>query len=213
MKAIVKFAISSYWQSGSGLGADAVADSVVVKGEDGLPYIPGRSVKGLLREAVTLASLSGLVPRDRVVRWFGSPLAGTDAMGRHDDDDDQQERRLEDGRFASTEGALWFGSALLPEPWRAWSRSLREPAQDPIVQSLYAYMASTAIDQYGTARQHSLRVYEVAVPMDLYAAITGPSDDNVWISDLKSCAPLLRVLGARRSRGFGRVDVTVEATP
>ena len=39
------------WHCGSGLAAGADVDALVIKDSDGLPYIPGKTMKGLLREA------------------------------------------------------------------------------------------------------------------------------------------------------------------
>ncbi len=41
----------SNWHCGSGLAAGADVDALVIKDKNGLPYIPGRTIKGLLREA------------------------------------------------------------------------------------------------------------------------------------------------------------------
>ncbi len=43
----------SNWHCGSGLAAGADVDALVVKDSDGLPYVPGRTIKGLLRDAAT----------------------------------------------------------------------------------------------------------------------------------------------------------------
>lgn len=39
-----------YWHLSSGLSAGAKLDSTVVKDENGLPYAPGKTIKGLVRE-------------------------------------------------------------------------------------------------------------------------------------------------------------------
>lgn len=39
-----------YWHMGSGLSAGAKLDSAVVRDTDNIPYIPGKTIKGLLRE-------------------------------------------------------------------------------------------------------------------------------------------------------------------
>ena len=39
-----------YWQSGSGLGAGAKADSLCVKTKEGLPFVSGKTLKGLLAD-------------------------------------------------------------------------------------------------------------------------------------------------------------------
>lgn len=46
----------SNWHCGSGLAAGADVDTLVIKDVNGLPYVPGRTVKGLLREAVSSLS-------------------------------------------------------------------------------------------------------------------------------------------------------------
>lgn len=41
-----------YWHLGSGVSAGTALDSLVVKTDDGLPYVPGKTIKGLVREMV-----------------------------------------------------------------------------------------------------------------------------------------------------------------
>jgi CRISPR/Cas system CSM-associated protein Csm3 (group 7 of RAMP superfamily) len=51
MRINYKIEFYSYWHSGSGLSIAAGADLRVNKDKDGLPFIPGKTLKGLLREA------------------------------------------------------------------------------------------------------------------------------------------------------------------
>lgn len=44
----------SNWHCGAGLAAGADVDALVIKDKNGLPYIPGRTIKGLLREAADI---------------------------------------------------------------------------------------------------------------------------------------------------------------
>lgn len=61
----------SDWHCGSGLAAGADADALVIKDQNGLPYIPGKTMKGLIREAAeTLLSLKGQVNKD-ILSIFG----------------------------------------------------------------------------------------------------------------------------------------------
>lgn len=207
----IKFSLSSYWQVASGAGADSVADSVVLKDPNGLPVLPGRTVKGLLRDAMELASRSGRVSEKRVEYLFGSRLAGQ-GDGPRPEDGDHQEVLLEQGRFSTEKGELWFGSATLPSAWRTWAAKAEQEARKEVLGALFTYVASTAIDERGVAREHSLRVTEVAVPMELEAEVRGPADDPSWVDELRASLPLLRVLGSRRNRGFGRVDVSLEVS-
>ena len=52
MKYIVTFL--DYWHLSSGLSAGAKLDSTVTRDENGLPYIPGKTIKGLIREMAEL---------------------------------------------------------------------------------------------------------------------------------------------------------------
>lgn len=44
-----------YWHLSSGLSGGAKLDSMVVKDSDNLPYAPGKTIKGLVREALEIA--------------------------------------------------------------------------------------------------------------------------------------------------------------
>ena len=63
------FTLLSYWHAGTGAGRGGDADAVVQRDDDGLPYLPGKSVKGLIRDAVeTYAAFQG----GDVGEWFGA---------------------------------------------------------------------------------------------------------------------------------------------
>lgn len=47
-----KITFHTYWHCGSGLAAGANVDALVVKDKDGMPFVPGKTIKGLVREAV-----------------------------------------------------------------------------------------------------------------------------------------------------------------
>ncbi len=52
----MRYSITFYdfWHLSSGVSAGATMDSLVVKDSDGLPYVPGKTLKGLVREMVEL---------------------------------------------------------------------------------------------------------------------------------------------------------------
>ncbi len=52
-----KIQFHTFWHCGSGLASGADADLLVIKDKDGIPYVPGKTVKGLLREAFDLLYL------------------------------------------------------------------------------------------------------------------------------------------------------------
>jgi len=61
-----KITFLDYWHLGSGTSAGAKLDSLVVKDEAGLPYLPGKTLKGLLRDMVDEIDAS------QIAKIFGS---------------------------------------------------------------------------------------------------------------------------------------------
>ena len=217
MKARARFELLTYWHAGTGRGDGERADAVVQRTADGLPFLPGRTVKGLLRHAVELGRRVGMgIQHEDVVRWFGSAIEGpSDTEDRVD--------RLEAARFSTREGVLRVGSAELGADWAAWARSVGSAArsvarahgddpalaQVPELAPLFATLASTSISETGVAAERTLRTLEVAVPMALVAELEGPDGDG-WLAALQRVSPFLRALGSGRNRGLGRVALTLE---
>lgn len=54
----------SNWHCGSGLAAGADIDALVIKDKNGMPYIPGRTMKGLLRDAAQTLSADQKIIND-----------------------------------------------------------------------------------------------------------------------------------------------------
>ncbi len=184
-EARIIFEMLGYWHMGTGSGKGFDYDAVVSKTAKKLPYIPGRTVKGLLREAVLLLEEAGRVASGTTADLFG--------------------RADVDSRYDSAEGRIAFSSATLhPDPSAepGWNNSLPD--------YLYAGIASTRIDERGQAVDQSLRRIEVAIPAVLTASASCDDLSTTWVEVLKGAAPLVRMAGSHRHRGLGRVKVTVE---
>lgn len=61
----IKIKFFDYWHLSSGLSAGATLDSLVVKDENGLPYVPGKTIKGLVRE------MAEYIGKNEVKKIFG----------------------------------------------------------------------------------------------------------------------------------------------
>ena len=70
---ILEIQLLSYWHAGSGFGRGADVDALVLKEGNSLPYLPGRTVKGLLREAMQCCEEAGAVPEGTTSNLFGTP--------------------------------------------------------------------------------------------------------------------------------------------
>ncbi len=198
MDGTVVFEILSWWHAGTGRGGGPRSDAVVARTAQGLPYLPGRTVKGLLRNAVRLGVAAGVARPNQLEDWFGSDLV-------RGDPDDRVSKLEGEARFNTTTGVLRFESAMLGPEWAAWA------AQNPRERErLFDTLASTSIDADGVARDETLRVIEASVPMVLEARVTGLTEESREV--LEQVLPLfLRGLGSYRHRGLGRVHVHLKA--
>ena len=183
---ILSIDIRSYWHPGTGRGSGFHLDAVTHEGADGLPRLPGRTLKGLLRDAMHRAETWGWkdVPTGSTMHLFGP--------------------RASDG--AETKfGLLRVSDATLPVEVASY---LASAEGCKLVSGLYREHFSTAIDpSTGVAKSRSLRGMRMVVPLELEAEIgtvPGVEDLPDWRLRLTAVLPLINAVGAHRSRGFGR---------
>jgi hypothetical protein len=188
--------IRGYWHPGTGRGSGFHLDAVTHEGADGLPRLPGRTLKGLLRDAVLRAEHWGWaeVPAGSTERLFG-PLGRDGAQTRP--------------------GLLRVADATLPADVGAWLSQTQEGRD--LVPGLYSEHFSTAIEHdSGVARPRSLRGMRVVVPLTLEAEVAEvpgvPAPEGDWRSLLQAVFPLIPAVGAHRTRGFGRAVLAWKGT-
>jgi len=199
----LKFNIHTYWRAGTGRGAGALLDEMVHKDAYGLPSLPGRTVKGLLRDAVFRAEEWEQVSPGTTINLFGGNAL----------ENGQLESRLE-----IKPAALGVSDAVLDDAVRNYliyllkdENNARRVKGKSLRQGFFHQIYATAIES-GSAKEKSLRGMEVTIPLTLTAQLhlLKPLDDENWVNDLKKSLPLIRALGTSRSRGLGRVTVELE---
>ena len=187
------------WHAGSGRGQGRALDAVALVDADGLPYLPGRQLKGLLRDALRCLEGWGHVAAGTVSRVFGDEI---DA-----EPDDLRTRRSQPGQIA-------VSSAVMSAAESAWLRSEDGRAGIP---HLFVEVFSTAIDDNGVASDYTLRGVQMVVPMTLQADLQLQATDAqqavLDIKALEQAAQLVQQVGAHRSRGAGRARLSLEARP
>lgn len=206
----LKIEIHSYWHPGTGRGKGSQLDAVTHRGADGLPRLPGRTVKGLLRDAV--------------YRWerFGgygepaNPGICDQLFGPYRPLGDGDDDNANTGQ--TWPGLLRFSDARLPASDRAAIGQYEGAERAALIAGLYRSHFSTRIDhKSGTADEATLRGIELVVPLTLYADIDDVADARYrglladWPTKLSPALPLVRAVGALRSRGLGRATLTLEA--
>lgn len=181
----IKIDLLSYWCTGSGIGRGADVDELVLKDRKGLPYLPGKTLKGLLREGMQACEDAGRVAAGRTRELFGTPSA----QGRPD---------------ASVPGKVFFSDAVLAAQEADWLGCTEATSAR---SALYERFSSTSLDEKGMARSKTLRTVELCVPVTLVASCHGAADG--WPDDLAAACSLVRGLGSHRNRGLGRCQITV----
>lgn len=178
----LKIKFFSPWHCGSGLSAGADSDSVVLKDSNGLPYVPGRTLKGLLREAVEeYAAFAGLsVDFDRA---FG---------------------KAADASFGSVpiKGEMFFTDAVLSQ------RETAAIVANRVEKMLYVNKAATAIGDNGIVKDGSLRTIETVIPCELYASVMHVGEDIAAV--MERSLGLVKHIGTGRNRGLGRCQLSIE---
>lgn len=174
----------SDWHTGSGLGSGAKADAIVVKDEHNLPFLPGKTFKGLLKDAIEDMKdvQRSLINVELVEKLFGK----------------------ENEDKSTQAGDLFFSNATLPENEQA-------EISEELSEFLYRTMSSTTIDENGVAKEGSLRTMEVTVPLTLGGEISATDEFSEDEKDLLRKAMLwTRSLGSNRNRGLGRCKIELK---
>ena len=189
-----------YWIAGSGSAQAPWLDEEVEKNSQNLPYFPGKALKGVLRDAVRCAQAWGWLPAPPICQLadglsladWPTALFGSNANEHPGLTPDQ-----------SLPASVWIADAVLPEAVQ--QALLARPDLSALLQRAIFF---TAVTEQGVARDQSLRGMEVTIPITLQATVCAtalaPPD---WQQVLQRALPLVRALGKRRTRGFGRVTV------
>ncbi len=179
----IKYTIEFFsdWHCGSGLAAGADVDALVVKDKNKLPYVPGKTMKGLVREAVENILTIRKESKEEKIK---------SAFGFFDDKDN------------SNKGEMFFTNAELEES------EAKAIISNDLQSYLCRSVASTAIKEDGIAKNHSLRKMEVIVPCTLNGEIKNvPSE---LVKDILDGLKFIKRLGINRNRGLGRCQIKGE---
>lgn len=180
MNIIYKIVFHTDWHCGSGLAAGADVDALVVKDKNEMPFVPGKTIKGLVREAV------------EEIRELQGSTNFTDlreAFGFFEKDKEEMEK-----------GSMFFTNATLNE------KEYEAIVSNDAARFMYRDIASTAIDNDGIAKEHSLRKMEVVVPCALHGEILNVPEEIA--DEIIQSFGFIKRMGQNRNRGLGRCTIT-----
>lgn len=176
---IIQF--SSFWHVGAGRSTGMDKDAIVRKDSNNLPILPGRTIKGLLKDQLPILSYASIdvIPSDFYQKIFG-------------EGEDKEHGRASQVHFTS--GRIIEANNI--------------PAI--YVPLLYTRRSSTRIEDNGLAKNSSLRVKELTIPITLVATIYNFPSGDVYLRTLKQLCGLVKKAGLNRNRGLGRCDWRVQ---
>lgn len=195
---ILHISIQTFWHSGTGRHLGAAGDAATHRDALDLPTLPGRHIKGLLRDAL-----------EHAARWCwpGHSLALTRAL--FGDRTEHAPAGLE-----PQASALRISDARLPDEVISWL-GRDDPSARRLRGGLFRIIQSIALDAESGARKTcSERGIEVVVPLDLTARIEslpGRQPPADWPNRMREVLPLISAVGAHRNRGLGRALLNLEA--
>ena len=168
------------WNCSNGLTGNADIDIAALRDNDGFPYVPGKTVKGLLRDAAKTLKIG-----DIEKEIFGSEKQ----KGSNHIDENYQ-------------GKAFFSNAELKKEIRGALKDKEDKKA-----CLFREIASTAIDEKtGVAKDKSLRKIEVVIPLVLFGTIECESEAHK--EAVLKCMKFIKRLGMERNRGLGRCEIS-----
>jgi len=205
----IRLTMLSDWHAGTGSGRPGNVDRLVVRDDDGFPFVPSRTVRGIWRDASE--RLARALDDGRPGDWsrlvddiFGSQpaLAGDDPSGRH-----------ADPSVVPLKSRLQVAPALLIDPVR---KTLG--ADQRLLQAATFIKPGVRIDRRtGQAEEDHLRFEEAArVHAVLDAGCVLDIRDTVSKTAasalLVAATRLIERIGGKRRRGRGRCSVEILAS-
>ncbi|HLF25537.1 MAG TPA: RAMP superfamily CRISPR-associated protein [Anaerolineae bacterium] len=200
---------------GRGDGVAGLVDEEVQHDRYGLPYLSGRTLKGLLASecADILFGLKQSMPA-ALQRWEAAArfLFGAAGSG----DDDAAHMRVGDARLprdlslAIAEDFRPLENLKREERERQWGLK-----QTETLEALTALRRQTALDATGAPLKDTLRTMRVIIRETPFEArltfVSDIQDDGDELALLAACVKALRRAGTGRHRGRGRIEAELRA--
>lgn len=188
----------SEWQVASGLGDGFWADSVLHRGRDGLPSLPGGAIRGALREAAAiLGRCRGDLRRAETLLW------GTRAAERD----------------SNESGVLRVSPGLLPADIREAFLALDGTRRAMFVRDMTCRRTQTALGEDRQVRDGTLRKLECGMPGLAFESRISAEDIPAGMTEdwiiryMTAVCAAMRSMGGGRSRGLGRCAVRLAGAP
>ena len=146
--------------------------------------------------------------KEDVFEWFGPDVTTTT-----DSEKDEEGRSKMKIRFQNQRGSLRFSSAKYGKEkdaleWEQWADS-KEGKK--LKNFFFTEISNVALEESGIAKDKALRSIELAKPMTLFSDIEVVGVENpeeVFEKLQNNVFPLVRLMGASRTRGLGQISLS-----
>ncbi|MGN0916177.1 MAG: RAMP superfamily CRISPR-associated protein [Succinivibrio sp.] len=194
---VIKFL--SEWQVSSGVGDGYLADNKISRDSKGYPFIPGRAVKGALREGANLiANCNGRSDLKRI----NEIIFGT---GSREDK-------------ANLPGLIRVSEARLNEDLTCYLDNLEEQARQDSLKDMISHRTETKLGDDKQVVDRSLRRLECGIPeLEFESDIEIASSEKLpdeWLERyLNAVCAAVKSIGGGRARGLGKCKLSIKGTP
>ena len=179
---------------GSGEGIAGIIDGDITYNEFGIPHIPAKRIKGILRESARDLQDAGLLNADQIDRIFG--VSGQEKG---------TELKLADGHVPDYENLRDFLKTITRG---ATYKKLASLFNQEAVLDYYCYTRSqTTINKNGVAQKDSLRTFRILKKkLKFYFNVVCPDGCE---EDLENILKVTRAFGTSRTRGTGEIKLQI----
>ena len=193
----IRLHLNSDTTFGRGDGIAGLVDSEVEHDENGLPYLRGRSLKGLLQEEC--ANILFSLKQADYTQLYDLEKIADKLFGKG-------------GSDLKADAKMFVGDAVLPKDlFDAVKFAIQEEQikPDEVFKSLTTTRRQTAMNEKGAPRKESLRSVRVVLRETVFESELMFSEDfqpdSNEIALLGACVASLRRVGLGRNRGRGKV--------
>lgn len=185
MRETLEIMFQSSWHISASMSGGVVADSILVRDEKGIPFIPGRALKGALREGAEVLGQCREDLKDCISFYFGS---------------------RSDTSSVNQPGCITISNGEIPSDVYSYLLSKNDVDRDLFVSDMAEVRIQTALED-GQVKTGSLRSIECGIPGIFFKAQLECENSlcKSWdVEYFKAVCAAVKFIGAGRTKGLGR---------
>ena len=185
-KFTLQVSMLSDWHVGTGASGEGKIDRSIARDEEGLPFLPAKTINGVIRDAC-----------EELLNWLG-----------HDSDYELDNWATFIFGRANHSGRIRIRSGRLDDATRSYLSSQEMSRRKRIARHFSTIKAGVSIDPLsGRAKDDHLSFTEVARPMLLTAEVEILEANENVVALVAAACQMVEYVGGKRRRGLGRCEM------